>query len=172
MAAILMPIIAVSRRIRADSGPRVTAALAAGIVAGTAAIMLMEWIGMLAYDESPWKLPRMIAALLAGPGALADEASFGAPVLLGFALHYALSLLYALALAGVLAGLRREYAPIVGALFGIALYATNLHGFTHLFPWFAEMRTLDTFVAHAVFGVVAAGAYCEFSRPRGDEEPD
>jgi ABC-type transport system involved in cytochrome c biogenesis permease subunit len=127
---------------------------------------------MVVYDESPWKLPRMIAALLSGPGVLADEDVFGTPVMLGFAVHYTLSLLYALALAGVLAGLRREHAPIAGLLFGVALYSLNLHGFTQLFPWFAEMRTVDTFVAHAIFGVVAAGAYCEFSRPRGDEELD
>lgn len=171
MSATPFATIAFPRSVAAP-GPRVGAALAAGVFAGTAAILLMQWIAMLAYEESPWKLPRMMAALLTGPAALDDEATFSAPVALGFAVHYTLSILYALALAGVLASLQREHAPLVGAFFGLALYAANLHGFTHLFPWFAEMRTLDTLVAHVLFGLVAASAYCEFSRPRGDEELD
>ena len=172
MAALRLSSFALPRRAHAAAGPGVAAALGAGVVAGAVALLLWQWIAMLAYDESPWKLPRMMAALVAGPGVLEDEDSFGAPVALGFAVHFTLSLLYALALAGVLAGLRREHAPIVGLLFGLALYVANLHAFTPLFPWFAEMRTLDTFVVHAIFGVFAAGAYCEFSRPRGDEELD
>jgi hypothetical protein len=151
-------------------GPNAGAALAAGLVAGTAALALMQFTAMVAYDESPWKLPRMIAALVGGPGWLADEDTFASPVLFGFALHYTLSLLYALALAGILAGQHREHAPIVGLLFGAALYVANLHAFTALFPWFAPMRTLDTLVAHAVFGIVAACAYCEFSRPKVDQD--
>ena len=172
MAALPLSSFVFPRRVHAAKGPGVAAALAAGLVAGTVALLLWQWIAMLAYDESPWKLPRMMAALVAGPGVLEDDGTFGAPVALGLALHFMLSLLYVLALAGVLAGLRREHAPIVGLLFGLALYAANLHAFTPLFPWFAQMRTLDTFVVHAVFGMFAASAYCEFSRPRGDEELD
>jgi hypothetical protein len=148
-----------------------TAALAAGVLAGTAALALMQWLSTVAYDESPWKLPRMMGALVHGPAALGDEYAT-APVALGFAVHYALSLLYAAALAAVLATLRREHAPAAGLAFGIVLYTVNLHGFTALFPWFAEMRTADTLVAHGVFGLVAACAWCELSRPRDEEDID
>jgi hypothetical protein len=169
MAAIRLPIDSRAPRLASVATPRASAALMAGMVAGTVAIVVMQWIAMVAYDESAWKLPRMMAALLRGPAALDDTESFAAlPVMLGFAVHYTLSLLYALALAGVLAGLRREHAPLVGLAFGALLYLANLHGFTALFPWFSEMRTIDTLVAHGIFGLVAACAYCEFSAPRGE----
>ena len=171
MASLRIPLATRTRLQARDASPAVGAALLAGIVAGTVAIGLMQWISVVAYDESPWKLPRMMAALLRGPAVTADDA-FAAPVVVGFAVHYTLSLLYALALAGVLAGLRREHAPLVGLAFGILLYMANLHGFTALFPWFEELRTPDTLVAHGVFGVVAACAYCEFSRPARDDAPD
>ena len=102
MAALRLSPSALPRRAHAAAGPNVLAALAAGVVAGTVALLLWQWIAMLAYDESPWKLPRMMAALVAGPGVLDDEGSFGAPVALGFAVHFTLSLLYVLALAGQL----------------------------------------------------------------------
>ena len=172
MAAIRIPLHLRLPHADAPAAPRAGASLAAGVVAGTVTIALMQWVSIVAYDESPWKLPRMMAALVAGPGVLVDEDIPGAAVALGYAVHYTLSLLYALALGGVLGGLRREHPPIVGFLAGVALYAVNLHGFTAVFPWFAEMRTLDTLIAHAVFGVVAAGAYCEFSRPRRDPDID
>jgi hypothetical protein len=50
-------------------------------------------------------------------------------------------------------------APWIGMTFGVGLYFGNLYGFTQLFPWFAELRTLDTLAAHVLFGIVAATAY-------------
>ena len=172
MASLRIPLATRTRHPARAASPHAGAALLAGIVAGTAAIALMQWMSVVAYEESPWKLPRMMAALVQGPAVITSDDVFAAPAAIGFGVHYVLSLLYALALAGVLAGLRREHAPFVGLAFGAALYAVNLHAFTAMFPWFEELRTPDTLVAHAVFGVVAACAYCEFSRPARDDESD
>ena len=54
-----------------------------------------------------------------------------------------------------------------GGLFGVALYALNMYGFTAIFPWFAASRDGITLVAHIAFGVVAAGAYRVAARQRG-----
>jgi len=41
----------------------------------------------------------------------------------------------------------------------------NMHGFTLVFPWFAQARDWITLAAHVAFGVVAAGAWVR-ARPR------
>lgn len=144
--------------------PGALATLGAGLVAGTATLGVMESMSLLVYDEPAWKLLRMMAAIARGPSALAPEGEFDAAIVaLGLGTHYALSLLYTLALAALLRELPRGAAPMAGLAFGVALYFANLHAFTGLFPWFAEMRTADTLVAHAVFGLFAAGFYCELA---------
>jgi hypothetical protein len=156
----------------AARAPWPAAVVGAAAIAGTASLLLMIAIGTLAYDESPWKLPRMMAALLRGPAALAPEDEFDAGlVALGFGMHYMLSLVYTLALAGLLHELPRESAPLAGLLFGLLLYAANLHGFTQWFPWFAPMRTPDTLVAHAVFGFLAAAAYWHLATSSPEDDP-
>jgi hypothetical protein len=93
-----------------------------------------------------------------------DEFEFVA-VATGFILFYAIATLYGLALACILTDSPRRYASLIGIVFGLALYAANFHGFTALFPWFAEYRTVDTVLAHVVFGLLLARAYSAF---RGD----
>ena len=147
---------------------RWSAAVASGLAAGTALLALLVALGVFLYDESPWKIPRMVAATLRGEAALQPEGAFD-PVLvaLGLVLHYALSVLYALALAGVVADFRRWFVPWAGLAFGIALYFVNFHGFTALFSWFTEMRTVDTLLAHALFGVLLARIYCALAARAG-----
>lgn len=152
-------------RFRTDvPAPDAAAAIGAGLIAGTIAFALMEAFAVLVYDEPAWKLVRMMAAIVRGPAALAPQDEGDAAIAaIGFGTHYALSLLYALALAGVMRGVPRDLGPIVGFCFGVALYFANLHGFTRIFPWFVEMRTVDTLVAHAVFGMMAGGTYCQLA---------
>ena len=142
------------------------AALGAGFVAGTTLLLCLLVLAVALYDEAPWKLLRMMAATVTGEGALATDA-FDLPLVgLGLAMHFSLSLLYALALAGLVADVRRWLVPWIGLGFGVALYFTNLYGFTHLFGWFAELRTVDTLLVHALFGLLLARAYCVFTEPR------
>jgi hypothetical protein len=108
----------------------------------------------------------MVAALARGPGALEPDDEFDlAIVAIGLTLFYALSMLYGLALAWILTEAPRRHAGLLGIAFGVALYFANFHGFTAIFPWFAEYRTVDTFVAHALYGLLLARGYCAF---RGD----
>jgi hypothetical protein len=145
---------------RLDTG----AAMAAGLFAGVVLLGMLVGFASVIYGEAPWKLLRMIAATVQGPQALAPDGEFDARlVLMGALLHFLFATLYALFLAGVLAETREALAPWLGLGFGVALYFANLHGFTLLFPWFAELRTIDTFVAHAFFGLLLAQAYAAFS---------
>jgi hypothetical protein len=150
----------------ARARPSATAALQAAFFAGTILLMVLEFMGTVAYDESPWKLLRMFAALARGPGALEPDDEFDfAIVAIGLTLFYALSMLYGLAIACLLTDSPRRHATIVGVAFGLALYSANFYGFTAIFPWFAANRTIDTLIAYALYGLLLARAYCAF---RGD----
>lgn len=107
---------------------------------------------------------QLAAAVVMGPAALA--ASVGAVVVLVATLvHFGLSLLYGLALGGIIELAPRRAALTVGAAFGIALFAINMYGFTALFPWFAATRDPITAAAHVVFGISAAATYRAVRRP-------
>ena len=149
----------------ARARPSAAAALQAALFAATISLVLLLFIGIVAYDESPWKFLRMVAAMVKGAAALEPDDEFDfAIVALGLGLYYALAMLYGLAAAPLLGDCPRHYANILGVAFGFALYSANFHGFTILFPWFAEFRTIDTLFAHLVFGFLLARAYCAFRR--------
>jgi hypothetical protein len=143
--------------------PDPVAAIKAGLLAGVFAFVVLQFIGVVVYDEGAWKLLRMVAALARGPGVLEPDDEFDAPVaIIGITLFLALPLLYALAFSAIIAGAPRRHAVAMGLAFGIALYFANFHGFTALFPWFAPLRTFDTLVVHALFGVAIAKGYWFF----------
>ena len=144
--------------------PEVSSALWAGSFAGVFLLLALAFLSISIYDESPWKLPRMIAATIRGPAALEPAGEFDLVlVMLGVGVHFALTLLYAFALLGLIVDVKRWTAPYLGLAFGVALYFVNLYGFTQLFPWFAELRTADTLAAHAVFGLLVARADWAFT---------
>ena len=145
---------------RLDAG----AALAAGLFAGAVLLGMLIGFSSVLYGEEPWKLLRMIAATVAGPQALALPNEFDARLaMMGALLHFLFATLYALAFAGLLVECPRPLASWLGLAFGVALYFVNLYGFTRLFPWFAELRTVDTFIAHAFFGLLLAQMYAVLS---------
>ena len=53
----------------------------------------------------------------------------------------------------------KRNAGIAGLAFGAALYVANFYGFTQIFPWLLELRTPDTLVAHAFYGLLLACVY-------------
>jgi hypothetical protein len=41
-----------------------------------------------------------------------------------------------------------------------------MYGFTALYPWFEQVRTWDTLLAHLAFGLVAAAVYRRLAAQR------
>ena len=145
--------------------PNFAAALQASLLAGTALLAVLDLTGIVAYDESPWKLPRVIAAVLRGPDVLDDPDEYDlAIVATGLALFYAASTLYGVALSFLVGDSPRRYAMPIGLAYGIALYAAIFHGLATLYPWLGAFRTLDTLLAHVLYGALLASAYCAFRR--------
>jgi len=145
--------------------PSALAALEAGLLGAAIAFAVQQAFAVFIYDESFWNFFRMIAAMVRGPGALEPDDEFDAALFaIGLVLYVSLALLYSLALSALVADTPRRFAGIMGLAFGIALYYANFYGFTVLFPWFVSHRTVDTFLVHALFGVVVAKSYWMFRR--------
>lgn len=149
----------------------------AGVVAGTLATLAQMLLWVIFTDDLPGVLyrdARLTAALILGESALPPPASFDVGIMVAATLvHFALSIVYAAIFIALTERLGRVSALLVGAVFGIALYAVNLYGFTAIFPWFAQARSGIALLAHVVFGVSAIAA-CRFphfrnarSRPGG-----
>lgn len=145
-----------ARRIRFDASAAAFASLASGVLA----LILFQACSIGIYDEPAWKLARMAAALVLGPGVLQPDDEFSATIVAaGVVVHIALALLFGVTIAFAAAQARDGFAPWIGLACGAALYALDLHGATRVYPWFAEMRTADTFMAHLLFGIAAATGY-------------
>jgi hypothetical protein len=118
------------------------------------------------YDEPGWKLARMAAALVLGPGVLQPDDEFSATlVATGIVVHVVLALAFGLAIAAFVSSTPKALAPWIGLASGAALYALDLHAATQAFPWFEQMRTVDTLVAHLLFGIAAATGYRHLAHP-------
>lgn len=154
-----------ARSATARAALRALPAIQAGLAAGVIALLLLQFVGIAIYDESPWKLMRMLAALARGPAVLEPEDEFDAGlVALGTFLFLSLSVLYSLALAALVSEAPRRSAAAIGIAFGLTLYVANFHAFTALFPWFIPYRTFDTMLVHAIFGFAAVGGLSLFRR--------
>jgi hypothetical protein len=135
----------------------------AGIVAGivATAVQLLLWLAFTdALPQILFRDARLAAAIILGPGVLPPPADFDAGVMLAATLvHFALSIIYGLALAALIAPLDWYRSALAGNAFGLVLYGVNMYGFTAVFPWFAATRDWITLAAHLAFGVSAAAAY-------------
>jgi hypothetical protein len=146
----------------AGSRNKLLAVLLAGICAGVVSTLAQLLLWRLSGQDALLLLmrdARLTAALLLGSEVLPPPATFDSGVMLAAtAIHFLLSMLY----AAVLLPLRRMSlgsSLIIGTGFGVALYFLNLHGFTAIFPWFAEARGAITLAVHAVFGVTVMLTY-------------
>lgn len=145
--------------------PDWTAAVWAGVIAGLVFMMLEMILVPMFMGGSPWGPPRMIAAIALGEGVLPPPDTF-APGILAVAVvvHFALSIVYALILAALIAGSSRGTAIWVGAGFGLVLYLVNFYLFTAIFPWFAMARNWISVFSHIMFGLVGGWAYVALRR--------
>ncbi|CAB3807528.1 hypothetical protein LMG28688_06564 [Paraburkholderia caffeinitolerans] len=148
--------------------PEWPAALIGGCVAG-AVFLVIELFAMRVMGQNVWAPLRMTAAIVMGRDVLAQPAAFSAAVMLGgLVVHFALSILFAVILAVIMAPFSLDssvgMASLVGAVFGVLLYVINFYGMTQWFPWFADARGWVGFLNHIVFGLVAADTYLSLER--------
>jgi len=147
----------------------VVAGALAGIVAGivaTAAQLALWGIFSDALPAILFRDARLAAAIVMGPGVLPPPATFDVGVMLvATVVHFALSIVYGVVLAPLVAVIDARRGLAVGGVFGLALFVLNMYGFTLVFPWFDAARDWITAAAHVVFGVTAAAA-CRYLSAR------
>jgi len=140
----------------------------AGIVAGTAATaaeILLWWTTGAPLPDTLVRDARLAAAIVMSERALAATPPFEWSVMTAATVvHFGLSIVYAIALAGIIGRLGVAAAIATGAAFGALLYVINMYGFTFVFPWFLATRDWITFSAHLVFGATAGGVYAVLRR--------
>jgi hypothetical protein len=146
------------------------AAVAAGMAAGILATAVQVSLWFILTDALPeifYRDARLAAAIAMGRGALSPPGARAPVLLVATLVHFALSIVYGIIVSWLAARLGARASLLAGAVFGVALYAINMYGFTAIFPWFAASRDKITLTAHIAFGVVAAGAYRIAARRRG-----
>lgn len=147
------------------------AACLAGFFAGTvatAAQMLLWWLDATPVFDTLLRDARLTAAIVMGGTVLAADPAWRWDILaVATLIHFVLSLLYAAIALPFVRRMRAGSAFFVGAVYGLAIYAVNLHGFTELFPWFAVSRGWVTILTHVVFGISLAWA-CRYFDPFAD----
>jgi hypothetical protein len=143
------------------------AAVIGGCVAG-GVFLVLELLALWVTGQSPWGLPRMIAAIALGRGALQPLTFDLGIVLVALIVHFVLAIVFAVILAVVIAPFSFDssmgMASLVGAVFGLAVYVVNFYGMSQLFPWFAQARGWTSFIGHIVFGLAAADTYLRMER--------
>ena len=122
------------------------AALEASLIAGVVLLLVPR--------GSPWSSFTFFAPTVFGRSVAPLGWMLGATALI----HMAVSLVYGLLIARVVAGLRRRRAIVSGALMGLVLYVINFGLVSTFWP---ELRGSEVSVVftHVVFGLIAAGAY-------------
>jgi len=155
--------------------PDLMAAAVAGFAAG-AVLMVLElvWSATMRSDAL-WRVPQLVAALsmepssvLHGPAHVFDVGVVAAALVT----HYLLGIGFGLILGAVIAGYHYDDGsaavslPVIGAIFGAALYVINFYALTEAFHWFAEARGWGTFICHLIFGVTAAELYGKLAKYR------
>lgn len=134
------------------------AAVIAGLVAGLV-FLLVQMIGQaMIVGGSVWLFPRYVAAMVMGESVLLGDASL-AVILVGLLVHFVLALIFGLILAAIIHEWELLVGIIVGALFGLALYAINYYTMNRFFPWFYPIRNWLDITAHILFGLTAGAVY-------------
>lgn len=150
------------------------AAALSGVIAGAVFLAAEMALVALLMGESPWAPPRMMAAIVQGPGVLPPPATFDAGIVaVAMLVHFGLSVALGVAFA-VLHGLLKAsttIAIVAGVVFGLAVYVVDFYVLTAVFPWFAMARNMISIFAHALFGLVLGWSYHRLARTAVAADP-
>src|ERR1041385_3605260 len=104
---------------------------------------------------SPWSALTFFSPVIMGR---ALPAGLQLPLLWVWLIHLAVSIVYGLIIARIIASLRQERAILTGGVIGLVLYVAN---FGIISTWWPQLRGNEVSVVftHVVFGLLAAGGY-------------
>ncbi|AJP57054.1 hypothetical protein UC34_08670 [Pandoraea vervacti] len=141
---------------------------AAAAVAGFVACAFFSAVEMLMVllvtGQSPWVPPRMVAAIVFGPGILNQPATFDVSIVaMALLVHAAIGVVLGIVLGAIIAPFRLDSdivtVSIAGGVFGLVVYIVNFYVMTQIFPWFMESRGWAMLAGHLIFGAFAGYMY-------------
>lgn len=155
----------------ARRSPGWRAAALAGVAAGVI-FLILEVAATLILGGSPWAPLHMTAAIVMGHSVASQAATFDLGIMLGaLVVHFALSVLFGLILAAIMASFSFDssigMASLVGVIFGLVVYWFDFYGMTRVFPWFGDARSVASLGTHLVFGLVIADTYMKLEGKLG-----
>ncbi len=137
-----------------------SAAIWAGVISGVVFLALDLLKGPLLTGESPWAVPRSMAAVVLGTDVLPPPATFDLGIFIVATLvHFATSILFAIAMAFIIRDMSTGVAIVVAAGLGVLLYFLAFYVLTPILPWFAKGRGWLNLIIHIPFGLIAGWAY-------------
>lgn len=136
------------------------AVLWAGLVAGTAFLLVNLFVVPRLMGGSFWISTRLVGSMVLGKQVLAPPATFhGGALLAAIAVHYVLALAMAAIIAFVVHRGGLIGGVVGGALLGLAFYFINYYTLSYFFPQFFAMRHGSVVASHVLFGALAGGVY-------------
>ncbi|UVA81268.1 hypothetical protein [Pandoraea commovens] len=141
---------------------------AAAAVAGFVACAFFSAVEMLMVllvsGQSPWVPPRMVAAIVLGPGILSQPATFDVSIVaMALMVHAAIGVVLGVVLGAIIAPFRLDSdvvtVSVAGGVFGLVVYVVNFYVMTQMFPWFTESRGWTMLAGHIIFGAFAGYMY-------------
>jgi uncharacterized membrane protein YagU involved in acid resistance len=146
------------------------AAIASGLVAGAALMVLELFWSMTSLGSSPWAVSHKIAAISMGSGVLQSSEFDAGIVTVALITHYILGVVFAIIMAALIESFGWDTSPgtvlFAGGVFGLVLYLFNFFVMVGVFPWFAEMRGWAAVMGHLLFGMIASGMYLQLAQHR------
>lgn len=143
------------------------AALIAGFLAG-ALLMILEFLWVVTGGNEPWTVAHKVAGITLGPNVATTSEFATSVVAIALITHYVLGMLFGCILAVILSTCRMDDSPGmafgIGAAFGAVLYIFNFYVMVKAYPWFVEVRSLETLIGHVIFGMVAGFVYWKMRR--------
>lgn len=153
------------------------AVLRAGLLAGTAFLLLNLFVVPAIMGGSFWISTRLVASILLGQEVLAPPATFHGPSLVAaVVIQYVLALLATAAIAYVIHRGGLILGIVGGAILGLAFYFINYYSLTLFFPQFFAIKDVSVIGSHVIFGALAGGLYewleaDEYEIAQGEKEP-
>ncbi|MEM7248418.1 MAG: hypothetical protein AAF533_24000 [Acidobacteriota bacterium] len=137
-----------------------SAALWAGLVAGTVFLVLNLLVTPKALGGTASVILAYLASPVLGKGVLAPPIEpSGGTIAIGLLTHFVLSILFACLIAFLLHRWGLLIGVLGGAALGVAIYLVNVYTMTLFFPWFFNMKSTVFLLTHVAFGAVAGGVY-------------
>lgn len=134
----------------------------AGLAGGTTYLVILLIFSSGVLGLSPAVVLRYFGSLLLGPDTLVQGGA--GLVAAGLAVHYVLSLVFALIISLVVHRWGMIVGVILGGLMGLGLYGINVYTLTAIFPWFFAINSILLLICHVVYGAVVGGVYEHFDR--------